>query len=88
MSLPSVKLMIFLMVKGLRKLLTKSNLDGIQKTIEVLGYTFKGLAFTNLVDFDSFMVIDVIQKVTGRALEEFDAYVATAESRHWTEGSA
>ncbi|MEX2104982.1 MAG: phosphopentomutase, partial [Bacilli bacterium] len=32
---------------------TKSNDDGITKTIEVLHKDFRGLAFTNLVDFDS-----------------------------------
>lgn len=32
---------------------TKSNMDGIQRTIEVLRTDFSGLAFTNLVDFDS-----------------------------------
>ncbi len=32
---------------------TKSNDDGITKTIEVLQKDFRGLAFTNLVDFDS-----------------------------------
>ncbi|WP_438448849.1 phosphopentomutase [Gorillibacterium sp. sgz5001074] len=32
---------------------TKSNLDGIDRTIEVMKSDFTGLAFTNLVDFDS-----------------------------------
>jgi phosphopentomutase len=32
---------------------TKSNMDGINRTIEVLKSDYHGLAFTNLVDFDS-----------------------------------
>ncbi|MDQ0898249.1 phosphopentomutase [Paenibacillus sp. V4I7] len=54
---------------------TKSNLDGIQKTIEVLGSSFKGLAFTNLVDFDSLFGHRRDPEGYGRSLEEFDAYV-------------
>ena len=54
---------------------TKSNLDGIQKTIEVLGTSFKGLAFTNLVDFDSLYGHRRDPEGYGRSLEEFDAYV-------------
>ncbi|MDR6549394.1 phosphopentomutase [Paenibacillus qinlingensis] len=54
---------------------TKSNLDGIQQTIDVLGTSFKGLAFTNLVDFDSLYGHRRDPEGYGRALEEFDAYV-------------
>lgn len=54
---------------------TKSNLDGIQKTIEVLGSSFKGLAFTNLVDFDSLFGHRRDPEGYGRALEEFDRFV-------------
>ncbi|MFD0694910.1 phosphopentomutase [Paenibacillus sp. GCM10027628] len=54
---------------------TKSNLDGIQKTIETLGTSFKGLAFTNLVDFDSLYGHRRDPEGYGRALEEFDLYV-------------
>lgn len=54
---------------------TKSNLDGIQKTIEVLSKPFKGLAFTNLVDFDSLYGHRRDPEGYGRALEEFDAFV-------------
>lgn len=54
---------------------TKSNLDGIQKTIEVLGTSYKGLAFTNLVDFDSLYGHRRDPEGYGRSLEEFDAYV-------------
>jgi phosphopentomutase len=59
---------------------TKSNLDGIQKTIEVLGSSFKGLAFTNLVDFDSLYGHRRDPEGYGRALEEFDAYVPQLKS--------
>ncbi|NEW06157.1 phosphopentomutase [Paenibacillus sp. SYP-B3998] len=54
---------------------TKSNLDGIQKTIETLGASFKGLAFTNLVDFDSLYGHRRDPEGYGKALEEFDAFV-------------
>ncbi|UKS30672.1 phosphopentomutase [Paenibacillus sp. HWE-109] len=54
---------------------TKSNLDGIHKTIEVLGTSFKGLAFTNLVDFDSLYGHRRDPEGYGRALEEFDSFV-------------
>lgn len=54
---------------------TKSNLDGIQKTIEVLSKPFKGLAFTNLVDFDSLYGHRRDPEGYGRALEEFDSFV-------------
>jgi phosphopentomutase len=54
---------------------TKSNLDGIQQTIDVLGTSFKGLAFTNLVDFDSLYGHRRDPEGYGNALEEFDAYV-------------
>ncbi|NOU64477.1 phosphopentomutase [Paenibacillus sp. LMG 31461] len=54
---------------------TKSNLDGIQQTIDVLGTSFKGLAFTNLVDFDSLYGHRRDPEGYGRALEEFDAYL-------------
>ncbi|MEW9699078.1 phosphopentomutase [Paenibacillus sp. SI8] len=54
---------------------TKSNLDGIQKTIDVLGQSFKGLAFTNLVDFDSLYGHRRDPQGYGKALQEFDAFV-------------
>ncbi|NQX64964.1 phosphopentomutase [Paenibacillus alba] len=59
---------------------TKSNLDGIQKTIEVLGTSFKGLAFTNLVDFDSLYGHRRDPEGYGKALEEFDAFVPQLKS--------
>ncbi|ANE48027.1 phosphopentomutase [Paenibacillus swuensis] len=54
---------------------TKSNLDGIEKTIELLGTDFKGLLFTNLVDFDSLYGHRRDPVGYAKALEEFDAYV-------------
>jgi phosphopentomutase len=62
--------------EGVTKALhTKSNLDGIQKTIEVLGTSFNGLAFTNLVEFDSLYGHRRDPVGYGKALEEFDAHL-------------
>jgi phosphopentomutase len=54
---------------------TKSNADGIALTAEVLGKPFRGLAFTNLVDFDS--LYGHRRDVAGyaKALEEFDQHL-------------
>ncbi|GAB2697030.1 phosphopentomutase [Paenibacillus thermoaerophilus] len=54
---------------------TKSNLDGIKRTIELLGRPFEGMLFVNLVDFDS--LYGHRRDVAGyaAALEEFDAYI-------------
>lgn len=54
---------------------TKSNEDGILKTIEQLKQPFEGLLFTNLVDFDS--LYGHRRDVAGYAscLEAFDAYL-------------
>jgi phosphopentomutase len=54
---------------------TTSNLDGIHKTIEVLNTSFKGLSFTNLVDFDSLYGHRRDPIGYGKALEEFDAFL-------------
>ncbi|MGO4539791.1 phosphopentomutase [Paenibacillus sp. 2TAB19] len=54
---------------------TKSNADGIAKTIEQLGKPFKGLLFTNLVDFDSLYGHRRDPLGYGKALEEFDLAV-------------
>ncbi|MBW7459772.1 phosphopentomutase, partial [Paenibacillus sepulcri] len=51
---------------------TKSNADGIQKTREMLERPFKGLLFTNLVDFDSLYGHRRDPKGYAEALEEFD----------------
>jgi phosphopentomutase len=51
---------------------TKSNEDGIEKTIQALEGSFKGLSFTNLVDFDSLYGHRRDPVGYARALEEFD----------------
>lgn len=56
-------------------ILTKSNLDGIQKTIDVLGRNLNGLIFTNLVDFDSNYGHRRDPEGYARALEQFDNYL-------------
>ncbi len=56
---------------------THSNLEGINKTIELLKKNFCGLCFTNLVDFD--MVYGHRNDIDGYALalSEFDSYLPT-----------
>ncbi|NDI34275.1 phosphopentomutase [Chengkuizengella sediminis] len=54
---------------------TKSNLDGIQRTIEVLKKDFNGMVFTNLVDFDSLYGHRRDPAGYAKALEEFDTYL-------------
>jgi phosphopentomutase len=51
---------------------TKSNEDGIDKTIEALDKTFHGISFTNLVDFDSLYGHRRDPEGYGRALMDFD----------------
>ncbi|MCL6458685.1 MAG: phosphopentomutase [Gorillibacterium sp.] len=51
---------------------TKSNADGIRKTIEAMGREFTGLTFTNLVDFDSLYGHRRDPEGYGHALMEFD----------------
>ncbi|MUT65550.1 phosphopentomutase [Paenibacillus sp. NEAU-GSW1] len=60
---------------------TKSNADGIAKTIESLDKPFKGLLFTNLVDFDSLYGHRRDPKGYAGALEQFDAAVPELESK-------
>jgi len=52
---------------------TKSNMDGVDKTIEALQMDFEGLVFTNLVDFDSKYGHRRDPIGYGRCIEEFDA---------------
>ena len=52
---------------------TKSNQDGIDKTIQALNADFEGLIFTNLVDFDSLYGHRRDGVGYGTALEEFDS---------------
>lgn len=51
---------------------TVSNLDGIDKTIELLKKDFSGLIFTNLVDFDAKFGHRRDAAGYARAIEEFD----------------
>lgn len=51
---------------------TKSNEDGINKTIELLGQSYQGLLFTNLVDFDSLYGHRRDPIGYGKCLERFD----------------
>ncbi|WP_128894506.1 phosphopentomutase [Longirhabdus pacifica] len=60
---------------------TKSNLDGILKTIEVLKQPFTGLAFTNLVDFDALFGHRRDPEGYGKALEEFDQYLPEIQAQ-------
>lgn len=54
---------------------TKSNMDGVDKTIEALGMDFEGLVFTNLVDFDSKYGHRRDSIGYGKCIEEFDARI-------------
>ncbi|MCD1260728.1 phosphopentomutase [Paenibacillus athensensis] len=56
-----------------RAMPTKSNEDGIEKTLETLRSPFRGLAFTNLVDFDSLYGHRRDPQGYAKALEDFDA---------------
>ncbi|WP_053376722.1 phosphopentomutase [Paenibacillus sp. FJAT-27812] len=60
---------------------TKSNVDGIEKTIEQLKQPFKGLLFTNLVEFDSLYGHRRDPVGYASALEEFDLAVPELESQ-------
>ena len=54
---------------------TKSNLDGIERTVEALNKDFEGLIFTNLVDFDSLFGHRRNPIGYGKAIEEFDNHL-------------
>lgn len=56
-----------------RALPTKSNEDGVNRTIEALQQPFHGLVFTNLVDFDSLYGHRRDPQGYGNALQQFDA---------------
>ncbi|RSK27713.1 phosphopentomutase [Bacillus sp. HMF5848] len=51
---------------------TKSNMDGMDKTIEVTKRDFTGLAFLNLVDFDALFGHRRDPEGYGKALQEYD----------------
>jgi phosphopentomutase len=55
-----------------RSIPTKSNADGIAVTLQEMKSDFRGLLFTNLVDFDSLYGHRRDPEGYGRALEEFD----------------
>lgn len=58
---------------GITKALpTKSNADGIEKTLREMQRTFTGFIFTNLVDFDSLYGHRRDPEGYGKALEAFD----------------
>ncbi len=52
---------------------TKSNMDGVDKTIEAMKMDFEGFIFTNLVDFDSQYGHRRDPIGYGKCIEEFDA---------------
>ncbi len=54
---------------------TKSNEDGVDRLLEVLGESFTGLTFVNLVDFDSLYGHRRDPEGYAAALEAFDARV-------------
>ena len=54
---------------------TRSNMDGVDKTIEALGMDFEGFVFTNLVDFDSKYGHRRDPIGYGKCIEEFDARI-------------
>lgn len=51
---------------------TKNNMDGVDKLLEVMADDFKGLSFTNLVEFDSEYGHRRNPIGYGKALEDFD----------------
>jgi phosphopentomutase len=55
-----------------RAIPTKSNADGVEKILQVLDGGYRGLAFANLVDFDSLYGHRRDPEGYGAALEEFD----------------
>lgn len=56
---------------------THSNAEGMEKTIELTGVDFSGLAFINLVDFDSSFGHRQNALGYAEALSEFDTYLGT-----------
>jgi phosphopentomutase len=60
---------------------TKSNIDGIEQTINLLSEPFEGLLFVNLVEFDSLYGHRRDPAGYAAALEEFDGYVPELMSK-------
>jgi phosphopentomutase len=59
---------------------TKSNAEGMAKTLSAMEATAEGLIFVNLVDFDMLYGHRNDVEGYGRALEEFDAWVPAFEA--------
>ena len=51
---------------------TKSNMDGVDKLIDIMGKDFHGMSFTNLVDFDAMYGHRRDVEGYARAIEDFD----------------
>lgn len=60
---------------------TKDNMDGVDKLLQVMDRSFKGLAFLNLVDFDAKFGHRRDPVGYGQALEEFDARLPEIKSK-------
>ncbi|MDD8048792.1 MAG: phosphopentomutase [Thomasclavelia sp.] len=60
---------------------TVSNLDGMNKTIDLTNQDFNGLVFTNLVDFDSLYGHRRDPIGYGKAIDEFDKQLAVLISK-------
>jgi phosphopentomutase len=63
-----------------RSFKTKSNADGMAKTLEAMSVTPAGLVYVNLVDFDSLYGHRNDVEGYARALEEADAWVPSLEA--------
>ncbi len=55
---------------------TVSNMDGVDKLLDVMKKDFKGISFTNLVDFDALFGHRRDPIGYGNALQEFDVRLA------------
>jgi phosphopentomutase len=60
---------------------TKSNADGMEKTLAAMDTTDRGLIFVNLVDFDQLYGHRNDVEGYARALEEVDAWLPTLEAK-------
>jgi phosphopentomutase len=60
---------------------TKSNADGMAKTLEAMAALDRGLVFTNLVDFDQLFGHRNDPEGYSRALEEVDAWIPAFETQ-------
>ena len=60
---------------------TKSNADGMQKTLEAMGDTSTGLIYVNLVDFDQLFGHRNDVEGYAKALEEADAWLPSLEAK-------